>query len=108
MVEVVVLPSLPVMAMMRHGQRLQNASISEVRIAPFCAALRSLNQSEVAFVDEVVERKTLVLVLLCHADHEAQVGLREAFEGLLVALVNALRQLYLFVCGNKLFSSDFN
>ena len=41
MVEVVVLPSLPVMAMMRHGQRLQNASISEVRIAPFCAAARS-------------------------------------------------------------------
>ena len=33
-------PSLPVMAMMRHGQRLQNASISEVRIAPLCAAAR--------------------------------------------------------------------
>ena len=39
MVVVVVLPSLPVTAIILHGQSLKNTSISEVTTAPFATAL---------------------------------------------------------------------
>src|SRR6185369_9122368 len=53
------------------------------------------DQAEVALVDQVGQRHALILVLLRHADDEAQVGAHELVERLLVALANALGERHL-------------
>ena len=59
----------------------------EFESACFVETLGGLNQTHVAFVDEVGKAEALVLVLLGNGDDEAQVGLGEAVEGFLVRLV---------------------
>ena len=59
--------------------------------------LGSLDEAHVAFVDEVGQGKSLVLILLCYTDHKTQVGTHEFVQRLTVALADALRKLYFFV-----------
>ena len=59
--------------------------------------LRGLDESVVALVDEVRERQALTLVPLGHGDDEAEVRAHHLVERLLVALLDAHRQLDLVV-----------
>ena len=68
--------------------------------------MRGADQPEVAFVDEVRERDTLVLVLLRDRDDEPQVGADQLVEGLGVALLDALRERHLFLAGNQRILTD--
>jgi len=52
----------------------------------FVKALGGFDQAEVAFIDEVAERKPLILVLLGDRNDKAKVGLCQFFQGGLVAL----------------------
>ncbi len=51
-------------------------------------------ESDVAFLDEVAEFESLVAVLLCHADYEAEVGVDEFSLCLLVAFVDSSCEFY--------------
>ncbi len=58
-------------------------------------------QAEVAFVDEVCKRKTLVLVGLGHADDEAQVAFDQIFQRAGVAPLDASGEGTLLVLGEE-------
>ena len=73
----------------------------ELKAAGFVELLCGFHQADVALVDEVVERHALVLILLRHRHHKAQVGLHQAFECLFVAMADALCQFHLFVHGEE-------
>ena len=78
----------------------------ELESASFVEAFGGFNKSHIAFVDEVGEAKSLVLVLFCNRDDEAQVSLRQAVECCLVAGFDALSQLnFLFGC-QQLFAAN--
>ena len=96
------------------GQRLQDALPNppdgvrdELEAARLVELLGSLYQSQVALVDKVGQREALVLVLLGHADHEAQVGASQLLQRRTVALADALRQLHLFLHHDKVFAAYF-
>lgn len=69
--------------------------------------LGGLDEAQVALVYEVVQGQSLVLVLFRHADHEAQVGSCQAFQGFGVAMMDALGKLHFFVCGYKFLTTYF-
>ena len=69
----------------------------EFKAPGFVKALGGFDKAEVALVDEVAQAKALVLVLLGHRHHEAQVGFGQFFQRLLVAVADALRQRHFLV-----------
>ena len=75
----------------------------ELETARFIELLRSLDEPQVAFIDKVGKAEPLVLVLFGHRNHETQVGLRQLFKRLLVALLDALRKLHFLLNGDKVF-----
>ncbi len=96
------------------GQRLQDRLADppygirdELVAAGFVEPLGGLDQTEVALVDQVAERESLILILLGHTDDEAQIGLGQLFEGKLVAAADAAGQLNLFIRGEEGNLADF-
>jgi hypothetical protein len=59
----------------------------EFEAAGFVEALGGFDQAQVAFVDEVAERKALILVLFGYRNDESEVGFCQFFQGGLIALV---------------------
>ena len=78
----------------------------EFEAACFVETLCGLNQTHVAFVDEVGKAEALVLVLLGDGDDEAQVGLGEAVEGFLVTGFDALSQTDFLLGSEQLFTAN--
>ena len=78
----------------------------EFEAASLVEAFGGLNQSNVAFVDEVGKTEALVLVLLGNGDDEAQVGLGEAVEGFLVAGFDTLCQTDFLLRSEQLFTAN--
>ncbi len=74
----------------------------ELDVALGVEALRGLDEAEVALVDQVEEREAEAPVALRVGDDEAQVGLDEALERLLVARLDAAAQLLLLLGGERL------
>ncbi len=50
------------------------------------------DQAQVALVDEIRERNALVLVLLRHRNHEAEIGAHQLVQRLLIAFLDELGQ----------------
>ena len=80
----------------------------EFEAACFVKFLCGFDEAEVAFVNEVVEGKSLVLILLGNADDKAEVGAGEAVEGFLVAFVNALSEFHFLIGGDEFLPADFH
>lgn len=78
----------------------------ELEAAGFVEALGGLDEADVTLVNQVGEAETLVLVLLGHRDHETEVGLGEAVEGLLVAVLDALGKLHFLFRGEQFLAAD--
>ena len=64
------------------------------------------DESEVAFVDQVGERDSLILILLGHRHDEAEVGAHEGVVRLAVAGVNRARQFRFAFAGNERVAAD--
>ena len=70
-------------------------------------ALRGLDETVVAFADEIGQGEPLALVLLRHRDDETEVSADHLVEGLLVALLDALGELDLLIGSEQLYLADF-
>jgi len=64
------------------------------------------DQAEVALVDQVRERYSLVLVFLGHGDDEPEVGAHQLVQRLRVALLDPLGQRHLFLAGDQRILAD--
>lgn len=78
----------------------------EFEATSFVETLSSLYEADITFVDKVGEAEALILVLLSHGDHEAEVGFGEAVECGLVAGLDALSELYLLLRGEEFLAAD--
>src|SRR5690606_20906484 len=76
------------------GVRAELSSLGRVK------ALDRLDQTDVSFADQVDQRQTEIAVIVRDLHHEPQIRLNHQVARLLVALLNARRQL------NLLFRSD--
>jgi len=65
------------------------------------------NQAQVALVDQVRERDSLVLVFLGHRDDEPEVRAHQLVQRLRVALLDPLGQRHLFLAGDQRILADF-
>ena len=81
------------------GDKLETSGLIE--------SFGSLDESHVALVDEVGEAHTLILILLGHRNNKAQIGFRETFQSLTVALPDALRQFHFFFGSQQFLMTDF-
>ena len=95
------------------GQRLQNGLTNppnsvrdEFETTGLIETLRSLDQTEIALVDQVGKAKSLILILLGYRNHKTEVGLGEFFQRSLVALFDLSGQLHLFFSRNQLHFSN--
>ena len=73
----------------------------------FANFLCRFHQADVAFVDQVVERHALILILFGHRNHKAQVGFHQTLQRGLVAVADALGQFHLFVHREQFETADF-
>src|SRR5438094_1040 len=64
------------------------------------------NQAEVALVDQIGERDTLILVLLRDRHHEPQVGAHQLVERLGIALLDPLRERHFLLTGDQRVLAD--
>ena len=78
----------------------------ELESARFVELLGGLDQAEVAFIDQVREAQSLVLVLLGHGNHEPEVRFRKFFEGFLVAFLDPLGEFHLLLHRDELLLAD--
>ena len=69
--------------------------------------LGGLDQAQVALVDEVREAESLVLVLLGHGNHKAQIGAGKLLQGGLVSFTDTLGQFHFLFRRHQLFPADF-
>ena len=95
------------------GQSLENRLTNpphgigdELETARFVELLGGLDQPEVAFVNQVGEAESLILVLLGDRHDETQVRLGELFERLLVSFLDSLGEFYLLLNRDKLLLAD--
>ena len=79
----------------------------EFEAARFVKFLCRFHQADVAFVDQVVERHALILILFGHRNHKAQVGFYQTLQRGLVAVADALGQFHLFVHREQFETADF-
>jgi hypothetical protein len=63
--------------------------------------LDGADQAEHALLDEVAEGEALALVLAGHRDHQTEVGVDHAVLGRQIALLDALGELDLLLCGEQ-------
>src|SRR5690554_7036118 len=80
---------------------------NELETTCFIELFGGFNQTQVAFVDEVGQTESLVLILLCNRHHESQVGLGQLLKSSLVAFLNPLRQFHFFLYGYQFFTTNF-
>ena len=78
----------------------------ELEAACLVELLGSFQQSDVALVDEVGQRETLVLILLCNGDNKTQIRLCQLLKSLAVAVLYAVGELHFLFCGNQLFVAN--
>ncbi len=78
----------------------------ELEAAGLIEAFGRLDEAEVAFADEVGQGEALALVLLGHGHNEAQIGLAQFLQSVVVPLLDAYRELHLLLCGDQLHFSD--
>ena len=64
--------------------------------------LGGLDEAEIAFVDEVGQAESLVLVLFGYRHHETKIGFRQFVQRLLIAFAYALGQFHLFFYRNQI------
>ena len=83
-----------------HGIRYEFESSRLVEL------LGRLDKTEIALVDKVGQTQSLILVLLGHRHDEAQVGLGQFLQCLLIALLDALSQFHFLFDGYKLLLAD--
>ena len=75
----------------------------KLKAAGLVKLLSCLDQADVALVDQIGQRETLVLILLGYGHDKTQVGFNQLFLGALTlsaALVNLLRKFYLLIDGD--------
>ena len=80
----------------------------ELKSACFVKLLSCLDESEVTFVNEVVECESLVLVLFGHRNDKSQVGSCEFFECFGVSFMNALCKFHFLIGRYEFLTSDFH
>ena len=95
------------------GESLQNSLTypphgvtDELEPAGLVEALGRLDEADIALVNQVGKRETLVLILFGYRDYEAQIGFGQFFQGSLVALLDFSRQPHLFLGVNERSFSD--
>ena len=84
-----------------HGVR------DELETAGLVELLGGLDQTEVAFVDQVREAESLILILFGDGNYETQVGFGQLFEGFLISFLNPLGEFHLLFDRDKLLLADF-
>ena len=91
------------------GQSLENRLANpphgirdELEAARFIELLGRLDKSEVALVNQVRQAEALILVLFGDRHDEAQIGLRQLLERLLVSLLDSLGEFHLFLDRDEL------
>ena len=80
------------------GNELESTGFVEL----FC----SLDEAQVALVDEVGQAETLVLVLLCYGNDETEVCTGEFLQGFLIALADTLCKFYFLFWTHEFFAAD--
>ncbi|OPZ77924.1 MAG: hypothetical protein BWY77_01604 [bacterium ADurb.Bin431] len=71
----------------------------ELEASGFIETLGSLDETEIAFADQILEGQSLALVFLGDADDKAQIGLDELVQSFFVTLANTPGQCDLFFRG---------
>ena len=66
----------------------------EFETTGFIEFFRSLDETQIAFVDQIRKAKPLILILFRNRYHESEISPREFFQCYLVALADALCQFY--------------
>ena len=95
------------------GQRLKNRLAyppygvrNELESPRLVELLGGLDQPEISLVDQIGQRQALVLILFRNRNDEPQVGACQFFERFLVALLDPLRQIDLFLHGDQILLTD--
>ena len=73
----------------------------ELETTGFVKPLCGLDEPQVAFVDQIRQRQSLVLVLLGHRDHKSEVGFGQLLQCGLVSCLDLAGEFHLFLRSNQ-------